>query len=32
VASRLALIVNNFAIQYVHNAHLDHLHQALKKH
>jgi hypothetical protein len=27
-----ALIVNNFAIQYVGNAHLDNLYQALKKH
>jgi hypothetical protein len=27
-----ALIVNNFTIQYVGNAHLDHLCQALKKH
>jgi hypothetical protein len=27
-----ALIVNNFAIQYVGDAHLDHLCQALKKH
>jgi hypothetical protein len=28
----LALIVNNFAIQYIGDAHLDHLCQALKKH
>jgi hypothetical protein len=28
----VALIVNNFAIQYVGDAHLDHLCQALKKH
>jgi hypothetical protein len=27
-----ALIVDNFAIQYVGDAHLDHLYQALKKH
>jgi hypothetical protein len=27
-----ALIVDNFAIQYIGNAQLDHLHQALKKH
>jgi hypothetical protein len=27
-----ALIVDNFAIQYVGDAHLDHLRQALKQH